>query len=54
MHFDGIKVIAPLVGVISRDAVARDGSRHAEHGIALRVQINDYRRSRAPVGPGVS
>lgn len=39
MHFDGIKVIAPLVGVISRDAVARDGSRHAEHGITLRIKL---------------
>ena len=54
MHFNRVEVVAPFIGIVSCDAITGDGARHAEHGVALCVQIEGDRRSRSPVGPGVN
>ena len=49
MHFNRVEVVAPFIGIVSCDAITGDGARHAEHGVALCVQIEGDRRSRSPV-----
>ncbi|MOA15441.1 hypothetical protein D3C78_1355990 [compost metagenome] len=29
MHFDGVEIIAPFIGIVGGDAIARDRARHA-------------------------
>ncbi|MNL70388.1 hypothetical protein D3C87_1953830 [compost metagenome] len=44
MHFNGVEIVAPLVGIIGGDAIAGDRARHAQHGVAVCVEIQRYRR----------
>ncbi len=55
MHFNGVEVVTPFIGIVSRDATTGDGARHAEHGVVFSVQIEGDRRSRSlDDGPGVN
>lgn len=54
MHFNRVEIVTPLVGIVGCNAVAGNGARHAQNGVALGVKVERYGAALAPVGPGES
>ena len=42
VHFNRVEIVTPFVGIVGCDAVAGNGARHAQNGVALGVQVERY------------